>query len=187
MLWGKSILTQKTLTLELLLNDNAKLEASETVWHIVRQSPIHGRGVFARRNIPAGTRIIEYQGKRITSAEADRRHPANQDDPFHTFFFVLSSGKVIDGNDQGNDARWINHACDPNCESEEGRGGKRVYIKAKRDIARGEELNYDYGLVMDDKITAQDQRDYACRCGSPKCRGTMLALPKKKKRKTKKD
>ena len=167
------------------MSDTAGEQAKDIIWHIVRQSPIHGRGVFARRKIPAGTRIIEYQGERITGEEADRRHPANPDDPFHTFFFVLSSGKVIDGNDQGNDARWINHACDPNCESEEGRGGKRVYIKAKRDIARGEELNYDYGLVMDGKVTKQDQKDYECRCGSPKRRGTMLALPKKKKRKAK--
>lgn len=155
-------------------------DQADVIWHSVRQSPIHGRGVFARRNIPSGTRIIEYQGARITGEEADRRHPANPDDPFHTFFFVLSSGKVIDGNDQGNDARWINHACDPNCESEEGRSGKRVYITAKRDIKRGEELNYDYGLVMDGKITKKARQEYACRCGSPACRGTMLALPKKK-------
>lgn len=168
------------------MSDVTKPKDTAIIWHIVRQSPIHGRGVFARRHIPAGTRIIEYQGTRISSDEADRRHPANPADPFHTFFFVLSSGKVIDGNDNGNEARWINHACDPNCESEEGRGGKRVYIQAKRDIARGEELNYDYGLVMDGKVTKEDQRNYECRCGSAKCRGTMLALPKKKKRKIKK-
>lgn len=149
----------------------------------MRQSPIHGRGVFARRQIPAGTRIIEYAGTRISNKEADRRHPTNPDDPFHTFFFVLSSGKVIDGDDQGNDARWINHSCDPNCESQEGKSGKRVYIVAKRDINRGEELNYDYGLVMEDKITKKVQAQYACRCGAVQCRGTMLALPKKKKKK----
>lgn len=149
---------------------------------MVRQSPIHGRGVFAKRRIPAGTRVIEYAGKRISNKEADRRHPANPDDPFHTFFFVLSSGKVIDGNDEGNDARWINHACEPNCESEEGKSGKRVYIVAKRDIARGEELNYDYGLVMEDKITKKLRSQYACRCGAEQCRGTLLALPKKKKK-----
>jgi len=160
-------------------------EPDAIVWHIVKQSPVHGRGVFARRHIPAGTRIIEYTGEKISGEEADRRHPTNPDDPFHTFFFMLSNGKVIDGDVNGNDARWINHACDPNCESEEGRGGKRVYVKAKRDIRRGEELNYDYGLVMDGKITKQNKLEYACRCGSEKCRGTMLALPKKKKSKTK--
>jgi SET domain-containing protein len=161
----------------------AKPKLADTVWHIVRQSAVHGRGVFARRRIPAGTRILEYQGTRISAKEADRRHPANPDDPFHTFFFVLSSGKVIDGNDQGNDARWINHSCEPNCESEEGAGGKRVYIKTLREIGRGEELNYDYGLVMDGKVTKKDRRDYGCRCGSALCRGTMLAIPGEKDKK----
>jgi SET domain-containing protein len=153
---------------------------SEKPWHIVRQSKVHGNGVFAARKIPAGTRIIEYAGLTISAKEADRRHPTNPDDPFHTFFFSLSSGKVIDGNDQGNDARWINRSCDPNCESSEGRGGKRVYIEAKRDIARGEELNYDYGLVIDEKMTKKLKSQYACRCGAESCRGTMLAVPKKK-------
>ena len=160
-------------------------ESPDIIWHVVRQSPIHGRGVFAKRRIPAGTRVIEYQGKRISNDEADERHPANPDDPFHTFFFVLSSGKVIDGNDEGNDARWINHSCDANCESEEGKGGKRVYIVSKRDIARGEELNYDYGLVMEGKITKKLRAQYSCRCGAATCRATMLALPKKKKAKVK--
>lgn len=168
------------------MSESAKPKTDAIVWHIVKQSPIHGRGVFAKRRIPAGTRIIEYIGEKISGQEADRRHPTNPDDPFHTFFFMLSNGTVIDGAVNGNDARWINHSCDPNCESEEGRGGKRVYVKAKRDIARGEELNYDYGLVMDGKITKQTRREYACMCGSENCRGTMLALPKKKKRKANK-
>lgn len=167
------------------MSTSARSKPDEIIWHIVKQSTVHGRGVFARRKIPAGTRILEYQGQRIHAEEADRRHPANPDDPFHTFFFALSSGKVIDGNDQGNDARWINHSCEPNCESEEGSGGKRVYIKALRDIARGEELNYDYGLVMDGKITKKDRRDYGCRCGSALCRGTMLAVPDKSKKEKK--
>ena len=155
----------------------------EKPWHVVRRSKLHGNGVFAARKIPAGTRIIEYGGKRISSKEADRRHPTNPDDPFHTFFFSLSSGKIIDGGDQGNDARWINHACEPNCESQEGKGGKRVYIVAARDIKRGEELFYDYGLVLDDRVTKKLKEDYRCLCGAPSCRGTMLALPKKKKQK----
>ena len=155
------------------------MATSEKPWHIVRQSKIHGTGVFAARAIPAGTRVIEYAGTRISAKEADRRHPTNPDDPFHTFFFALSSGKVIDGNDEGNDARWINHACDPNCESLEGKGGKRVYIIAKRDIRRGEELNYDYGLVIDEKMTKTLKSQYQCRCGSANCRGTMLAIKKK--------
>ena len=155
------------------------MATSEKPWHIVRQSKIHGSGVFAARAIPAGTRVIEYAGTRISAKEADRRHPTNPDDPFHTFFFALSSGRVIDGNEEGNDARWINHACDPNCESLEGKGGKRVYIIARRDIRRGEELNYDYGLVIDEKMTKTLKSQYQCRCGSANCRGTMLAIKKK--------
>lgn len=158
---------------------------TEKPWYTVRRSKLHGNGVFAARKIPAGTRIIEYGGARISPEEADRRHPTNPDDPFHTFFFALSSGKVIDGGDQGNDARWINHACAPNCQTEEGRHGKRVYVVALRDIPRGEELFYDYGLVMEDKITKQMKRDYQCLCGAPTCRGTMLALHEKKKKKAK--
>jgi len=156
--------------------------AAAPVWHVVRRSKVHGTGVFAARNIPAGTRILEYGGKRISPEEADRRHPANPDDPFHTFFFALSSGRIIDGGDQGNDARWINHSCEPNCEAQEGRHGKRVYIVALRDIKRGEELNYDYGLVIDGRITRKLKEQYKCLCGSAKCRGTMLALPPKKKK-----
>ncbi|CAM4193816.1 SET domain-containing protein-lysine N-methyltransferase [Bordetella tumbae] len=155
-------------------------------WHVVRRSKLHGNGVFAARKIPAGTQIIEYQGARISAKEADRRHPTNPDDPFHTFFFSLSSGRVIDGGDNGNDARWINHACEPNCESQESAGGKRVFITALRDIARGEELFYDYGLVLEDKITKKLKAAYLCLCGAPTCRGTMLAV-KTKKKKNKKD
>ena len=155
----------------------------EKPWHTVRRSKLHGNGVFAARKIPAGTRIIEYKGTRISDKEAHRRHPTNPDDPFHTFFFSLSCGKIIDGGDQGNDARWINHACEPNCESQEGKSGKRVYIVAARDIKRGEELFYDYGLVLDGRITKKLKEGYRCLCGAPSCRGTMLALPKKKKNK----
>lgn len=150
----------------------------------VRHSSVHGNGVFAARKIPAGARIIEYQGKRITEKQANKRFGLDPENPFHTFFFSLDSGKLIDGGDEGNDARWINHSCEPNCEAQEEKG--RVYIHALRDIARGEELNYDYGLVIDDKLTKQMKKDYECRCGSPSCRGTMLAVKKKKAVKAKK-
>ncbi len=157
------------------------MTTTEKPWHIVRTSKVHGNGVFAARAIPVGTKIIEYGGKTISAKEADRRHPTNPDDPFHTFFFSLSSGKVIDGNDEGNEARWINHACAPNCESSEGKGGKRVYIMAKRDIKRGEELNYDYGLAIEgEKLTKKVKAQYLCRCGAETCRGTMLAISVKK-------
>ena len=104
---------------------------------------------------------------------ADRRHPHNPDDPHHTFYFSLENGKTIDANYGGNDARWINHSCAPNCESDEVEG--RVFIRALRDIKPGEELFYDYGLSIDARYTAKLKKEYECRCGARKCRGTMLA------------
>ncbi len=139
----------------------------------VKQSGVHGRGVFALMAIAADERIIEYTGERISGEEADRRHPHDPADPNHTFYFALSTGKTIDANVRGNDARWINHSCAPNCEAEEVKG--RVYIKALRDLKPGEELFYDYGLVLDARQTAKLKAKYACRCGAANCRGTMLA------------
>lgn len=144
-------------------------------WYEVRRSAVHGSGVFAARDIPAGTIIVEYTGERISSAEADRRHPVNPDDPFHTFFFALSTGQVIDGGAGGNDARWINHSCEPNCEAEESEDG-RVFVVALQPIAAGEELFYDYGLVIDERKTRKLREQYRCLCQTPSCRGTMLAL-----------
>ena len=147
---------------------------------IVRNSRIHGRGIVAARKLKAGERIIEYKGERISWKEADRRPPSDPGDPHHTFFFSLSDGKtVIDAASGGNAARWINHSCDPNCETEETEDG-RVFIQAVRDIRRGEELNYDYGLVIDERITPTLKKNYACRCGSADCRGTMLNLKRKR-------
>lgn len=143
-------------------------------WHVVRRSPIHGSGVFAKRKIPPGTRILEYVGEVIDSEEADRRHPVNPDDPFHTFFFAVAGGKVIDGGVRGNEGRYINHSCEPNCEAEETEDG-RIFVVALQPIARGEELNYDYGLILDGRHTAKLKKQYECRCGAPSCRGTMLA------------
>lgn len=147
---------------------------------IVRNSRIHGRGVIAARKLEAGERIIEYKGERITWKEADRRPPSDPDDPHHTFFFSLSDGKtVIDAASGGNAARWINHSCNPNCETEESEDG-RVFIQAIRDIKRGEELNYDYGLVIEERITPTLKKNYACHCGADTCRGTMLNLKRKR-------
>jgi hypothetical protein len=144
----------------------------------VRSSKIHGNGVFATRKIPAGTCIVEYEGERISWKEAVRRENLKAPDDFHTFFFSLDSGRIIDGGSNGNDARWINHACEPNCEAREEKG--RVFIYALRDIARGEELNYDYGLTLDERHTPALKRAYRCLCGAPSCRQTLLA-PKKRK------
>ncbi len=153
----------------------------------VRDSPIHGRGVYATRDIRSGEKIIEYTGRLISWKEADRVPPSDPNDPNHTFLFSLSDGKrVIDASVSRNAARWINHSCDPNCETEENEAG-RVFIEALRDIASGEELHYDYCLVVDEKINKKLKRQYRCLCGAEQCRGTMLALKEKKKKKKKKD
>lgn len=154
----------------------------------VQRSGIHGRGVYAARDIKKGERIIEYTGRIISWKEADRVPPSDPDDPNHTFLFSLSDGKrVIDASAARNAARWINHSCDPNCETEETDEG-RVFIEALRAIPRGAELHYDYCLVIDEKITKKLKREYRCLCGAPNCRGTMLADKggKKKKKKKKK-
>jgi hypothetical protein len=145
----------------------------------VRRSGVHGKGVFAIEPIAAGERLIEYKGERISWKEALRRHPHNPAEPNHTFYFALDSGKVIDGKVDGNSARWINHSCAPNCEAEEIDG--HVYVHALRDIAEGEEVFYDYGLVIDSRQTKKLKKEYECRCGARKCRGTMLAPPEKGK------
>lgn len=134
---------------------------------------MHGRGVFAVAPIARDELIIEYTGEVIGWPEALRRHPHDPEDPNHTFYFSLEGGKVIDAKVGGNSSRWINHACDPNCQADETDG--RVFIRALRDLQPGDELFYDYGLVLDERQTAKLKKQYACRCGSPACRGTMLA------------
>lgn len=143
----------------------------------VRQSGIHGRGVFALRAIAQDEQILEYVGEVIDWAEALRRHPHDPHQPDHTFYFHLDSGQVIDGNVHGNSARWINHSCEPNCEAHEHEG--RVFIRALRPIQAGEELNYDYCLTVDERYTARVKKRFACRCGAAQCRGTLL-LPKRR-------
>jgi SET domain-containing protein len=148
--------------------------------YIVQRSPVHGNGVFATRKIEAGERIIEYTGERIDWPEALRRTEASDAPVNHTFYFSLADGNVIDGGSHGNDARWINHACEPNCEAFEEDG--RVYIHALKDIAPGEELNYNYALEFEPRHTAAVKRLFECRCGKPSCPGTMLAPRKRKSR-----
>ncbi len=143
----------------------------------VRRSGVHGKGVFALAPIAAGERIIEYKGEIISWPEALRRHPHDPSDPNHTFYFHLDDDHVIDANVDGNAARWINHSCDPNCEADETDG--RVFIQALRDLQPGEELFYDYGLVIDERYTPKLKKEYECRCGAPNCRRTMLA-PKRR-------
>ena len=145
-----------------------------------RQSGVHGKGVFALVDIPKGEMIIEYKGEIITWKEALRRHPHNPLEPNHTFYFHITDGHVIDGRVQGNSAKWINHSCNPNCEADE--IGDHVFIKSIKKIKAGDELNYDYGLIIDERYTPKLKAQYPCWCGAKKCRGTLLA-PKKPERK----
>ena len=139
----------------------------------VRKSGVHGKGVFALKPIAAGDRLIEYKGEVITWPEALRRHPHDPADPNHTFYFHIDDKHVIDAKVGGNASRWINHACEPNCQADE--TGGRVFIRALEDLHPGTELFYDYGLIIDERYTPKLKQAYACRCGSPRCRGTMLA------------
>lgn len=141
----------------------------------VRRSGIHGKGMFALVPIAAGDRIMEYTGKVISWKEAERLHPHNPEEPNHTFFFHIDDKRVIDGNQNGNSAKWINHSCGPNCEADLDEERGRVFINALREIEPGEELNFDYGLVLEGRHTAKVKKEYECRCGTPQCRGTMLA------------
>jgi uncharacterized protein len=143
-----------------------------------RRSGVHGKGVFALQDLAEGETLIEYVGEVISWKEALRRHPHDASDPNHTFYFHIDADHVIDGKQGGNSARWINHSCKPNCEADETEG--RVFIKALRGIKAGEELFYDYGLIIDAKYTKKLLAEYPCWCGAKSCRGTLLA-PKDKK------
>jgi uncharacterized protein len=139
----------------------------------LRTSKIQGTGAFATRAIRKGTRIIEYLGERISWRTADKRYDDDKMGRHHTFLFTVDDKVVIDGAVKGNNARFLNHSCDGNCEAITDR--KRIFIEARRNIKPGEELLYDYQYERTDEHTEEDERFYACRCGSPKCRGSILA------------
>ena len=138
----------------------------------IRRSRIHSAGVFARMDIPKGTRIIEYVGEKIAKAESDRRGSIllqkNKTDRDYgaVYIFNLNKRHDIDGYVPHNTARFINHSCDPNCETEIIRG--RIWIVALRDINQGEELVYNYNYDI------EDYEDHVCRCGSHRCVGYIL-------------
>ena len=148
----------------------------------VRRSRIHGRGVYATRAIPVGTRVIEYLGERISHEEADARYEEKGEDDGHTFLFVVDEAICIDAGVGGNAARYINHSCDANCETiiED----RRVFIDAIRDIRPGEELGYDYLLTWESTDDPDELALYVCHCSAALCRGTMLdPVPLDRKRK----
>jgi SET domain-containing protein len=149
------------------------------VRYVARRSPIHGNGVFATAPIKKGEEIVQYKGTLMTHAEADTMY-GDGGETGHTFLFTLNDDYIIDANRKGNTARWINHSCAPNCravveESESGDPRKeRVLIEAIRNIKPGEELTYDYGIVLDVPYTARLKKLCECRCGAPDCTGTLL-------------
>lgn len=144
----------------------------------VRRSAIAGRGAFATRTIPAGVRLIEYAGQRLTVAQAEARYP-DTDGPHHTFLFAIDDEVVVDAGVNGNAARWLNHSCAPNCDVVV--DGRRLWIETIHDIEPGEELVYDYAYVLEERHTPAAKRKYPCHCGAITCRGTIL-IPKRQAR-----
>lgn len=146
---------------------------------VARRSPIHGNGVFATQPIAQGEAVIRYRGELMTYAEADDRY-GDGGESGHTFLFTLNDEYIVDGNRGGNTSRWINHSCNPNCVSsvQESAGGDpredTIVIEALRDIEPGEELTFDYGIVLDVPHTARLKKLWQCRCGASRCTGTML-------------
>ena len=147
-------------------------DPSTAPWHVVRRSSIHNQGVFAARDIPADTRILDYVGEKISKAESTRRGNALIEEAGKTgdgavYIFILNKKHDIDGNVPWNDARLINHSCSPNCEAVISRG--KIWIVALRDIPGEEELVFNYGFDL------ECWEDHPCRCGDPKCVGYIVA------------
>ena len=144
----------------------------EAPWYRVQQSSIHNRGIVAARDIPKDTKILEYFGERITKAESLRRsnellERAKRTGEAAVYIFTLNKRYDLDGATvEPNDARYINHSCNPNCEAYQ--EGNRIFIHAERDIKEGEELTYNYGFDL------EHWADHPCRCGSKNCVGFIL-------------
>ena len=145
----------------------------------VRPSSFHGLGVFTTRAVPAGTRLLEYLGERISHAEAARRYYAATTPDAFVLLFTVDRATVIDGGVGGRAARYVNHSCQPNCMAfvEDG----RIFIESVRPIAAGEELTYDYRMQRPTPLPRDWRRRYACHCGAMRCRRTMLIRPPRRR------
>lgn len=157
-----------------------KPTASE--WIVVKDSGIHGKGVYAAKDIPKGTQVIEYVGERISKKEGDELSDEHIDKGKKegcgmVYVFELNSKYDIDGSVEWNTARLINHSCDPNCETTG--DDEHIWISAKRDIKKGEELGYDYGYGI------EDFEEHSCKCGAGKCVGYIVREEDRKKLKKK--
>ncbi len=139
--------------------------------YIIRKSSIHNKGAFAIEEIEKGTRIIEYVGDKVTKAESEKRsikmiNKAERTGGGAVYIFELTKRHDIDGSIPRNIARFVNHSCKPNCETDIIRG--HIWIIAKRNIKKGEELSYDYGYDID------NFRDHPCHCGNDNCVGYIV-------------
>lgn len=145
----------------------------------VRNSKIHNKGVFAKKDIKKGTRVIEYVGEKITKAESQRRAERQlESSKNHTvdggvYIFELNKKHDIDGKVSWNPAQFINHSCNPNCETEIIRG--HIWIVATKDIKKGEEITYNYGYDF------ENYDEHPCKCGSKNCVGYIVAEDQWKK------
>ena len=147
--------------------------ATDRDFTMVRSSQVHGRGVFAKKTIPKGTRIFEYEGERVLKSNLAK----DLADGLTSLVYVMNLNEIlaIDGERGGNDSRFINHCCDPNCEVLY--FNEIPYIYAIQEITEGDELNFDYkyGSEADMEFTAEQKREwFPCNCGAPNCRGTLL-------------
>ena len=130
--------------------------------------PGAGKGVFAKVDIPAGTRVAEYTGRVCRDEDY-----AYEDEGDYVVLFSIGRGRVLDPRKgEASVARWINHSCEPNCATSQ--DGDRIFIETLRGLREGEELFYNYDVRLGRRTNAEDRRKYACRCGSENCRGTML-------------
>src|SRR5688572_2875350 len=154
---------------------NRTVSLADPPYH-VRRSPVHGYGAFANRQIRRGEVIDEYAGERITHKQANERYRERSERDTHTFLFTLNNRFVIDGGFGGNNSRFINHKCEPNCEPRVRQG--RVFIVATRTIEAGEEIGFLYHIGREDDDPPDVDEIWACRCASPRCQGTMLWPPR---------
>lgn len=129
---------------------------------LLKESPIHGTGAFARQPLLKGARVIEYVGEKI-----DKRASLRRCEQGNACIFSLNDEQDLDGNVEWNPARFINHSCDPNCDAE--LAGWRIWITARRDIPAREEITFNYGYDL------EDYKDYVCNCGAPNCVGYIVA------------
>ncbi len=146
----------------------------------VKRSSIHNKGIFAKKNVPKNTFIIEYTGEKISKKEGTKRDKQSLKHTRTTYIFELTERYDIDGSSDTNTAKYANHSCDPNCkisirkQSDENR---HIWLRAARNIKKGEELTFDYGFSANEKL-------YECKCNSKQCIGFIVAKDERKKLKT---